>query len=165
MKKILAIVLALTCLLGLVGCSAKIRGTDELIEKAREELPVSDADTIELHYAGLCGKDDEALIWFVSGNEYQAHYYLPIAFKVVGENEYTFIQSYNPMERGMDMAVLQWNGGYSFIINNPSCVAVRITDNSGTKDVAIEKDAYPYMFYNELLPSEYVFLDKDGNEL
>ena len=165
MKKLTIMFIALVFVLALAGCSATISGTEELIVKAREELPVSDADTIELRYAGLCGKDDEALIWFVSGNEYQAHYYLPIGFNVVGENEYTFIQSYKAVDRAMDIAVLEWNGGYSFIINNPNCVAVKIADNSGTHEITIEKDAYPYVFYNNLLPSEYVFLDKDGNEI
>ncbi len=165
MKKLITVFIALAFGLALVGCSATISGTEELISKAREELPVSDSDTIELQYAGLCGKDGKALIWFVSGNEHQAHYYLPIEFNVVGENEYTFSQSFKAVERAMDIAVLEWNGGYSFIINNPNCVTVKITDNSGTHETTIEKDSYPYVFYNNLIPSEYVFLDKDGNEI
>ena len=120
MKRLTALFLVAVCVLALVGCSSTISGTEELIAKAREELPVSDADTIELQYAGLCGKDDAALVWFVSGNEYQAHYYLPIEFNVVGENEYTFVRSYKPIERGMDIAALEWKDGYSFLINNPN---------------------------------------------
>ncbi len=165
MKKLITIVLLLTFVLSFAGCSSTIKGTEELIEKAREELPVSNADTIALKYAGLCGRDDKALIWFVSGNAYQAHYYLPIEFRVAGKDEYTFVQSYKPVERGMDIAVLEWKGGYSFIINNPNCVAVRITDDSGTHETAIEKSAYPYVFYHALLPTEYVFIGKDGNEM
>ena len=147
------------------GSGKTYKGTDALIAKAREELPISDADTIELQYAGLCGKDDEALIWFVSGSEYQAHYYLPIGFNVVGKDEYTFIRSFKPMEPAMDIAVLQWKDGYSFIINNPKCAAIKITDNSGTREHTIEKPAYPYVFYTDLIPSEYVFLDKNGNKI
>ena len=159
-------VLVISAVLFFGNDSSKIyKGTDALISKAREELPVSDADTIELQYAGLCGKEDEVLIWFISGNEYQTHYYLPIGFNVVGEDEYTFIRTFKPVERAIDIAVLQWKGGYSFIINNPKCVAIEITDNSGTHKISIEKGTYPYVFYNNLLPSEYAFLDKDGNEI
>jgi hypothetical protein len=165
MKKIVMLLLALLCILALVGCSSVISGTEGLIEKAREELPVSDADTIDLNYAGLCEKDDSALIWFVSGNEYQAHYYLPMECDVVGKDEYTFVRTYTPIERGVDIVVLEWKSGYSFLINNPNCVAVKITDNAGTREIPIAKGAYPYVFYNKLLPSEYVFLGKDGNEL
>ena len=165
MKKLITAFLALVCVLTMVGCQKTYKGVDELVEKAREELPVAEADTINLQYVGMCARDDEALIWFISGNEYQAHYYLPISFKIVDRNTYTFLHTHKPLDRGTDIAVLQWNGGYSFLINNPNCAAVRITDNSGTREEILEKDAYPYVFYNTLLPSEYVFLDEDGNEI
>lgn len=110
-------------------------------------------------------KEDIALIWFISGNEYQAHYYLPMECNIIGENEYTFERVYKPMERGMDIAVLQWKGGYAFLVNNPKCAAIRITDYAGTRNIAIAKDAYPYITYKKLIPSEYLFLDAEGNEL
>jgi len=57
----------------LMGCTKIYHGTDELMEKARQEIPISDADTIEMRYAGMCGDDDRAIAWYISGNEYQAH--------------------------------------------------------------------------------------------
>ena len=165
MKKIISAILLCVLCVSVTGCSKTYHGTDELIEKARKEIPIADADRIEIQYAGMSERGDMVLAWFVSGNEYQAHYYLPIGFNIVGDEEYTFFHTYKPLERGQDIAVLQWRDGYSFIINNPKCVTVRITDNSGTHEEHIEKDAYPYVFYNKLLPSEYVFLDKDGNEI
>lgn len=167
MKKLLSIFMIAAYLFALCGCQETLKGTDALIEKAREEMPIADAENIEIAYAGLCAKDDSALIWFVSGNEYQAHTYLPMECDIVGKNEYQFVRTYNPLKRGMDIAVLQWNGGYSFIVNNPNCKTIRIIDNSGTHDIAIEKDAYPLVFYNDLLPNEfeYYFLDENGNEL
>ena len=167
MKKLLSIFMIAAYLFALCGCRETLKGTDALIEKAREEMPIADAENTEIVYAGLCAKDDSALIWFVSGNEYQAHTYLPMECDIVGKNEYQFVRTYNPMDRGMDIAVLQWNGGYSFIVNNINCKTIRIIDNSGTHDIAIEKDAYPLVFYNDLLPNEfeYYFLDENGNEL
>lgn len=152
-------------LFALCGCQETLKGTDALIEKAREEMPIADAENIEITYAGLCAKDDSVLVWFVSGNENQGHTYLPMECYIVGRNEYQFVRTYNPMDRGLDIAVLQWKGGYSFIINNTNCKTVRIIDNSGTHDVAIEKDAYPFVFYNDLPPNEYYFLDANGNEI
>ena len=32
-------------------------------------------------------------------------------------------------------------------------------------DITIEKDAYPYIHYSEVVPSEYLFLDAEGNEI
>lgn len=166
MKKLTALTVLIICLLlSVCGCQQTIKGTNALIEKAREEIPLADAENLEITYAGLCAKDDLALIWFISGNEYQAHYYLPMECVIVGDNEYTFERTYKPMDRGRDIAVLQWNGGYAFLINNPDCSTVRITDNTGTRDIAIEKEAYPYIFYSSLIPSEYLFLDAEGNEI
>ncbi len=43
-----------------------------------EEIPVADADTIDIRMVGSVEKEDgNSLIWFMSGNENQAHYYLP----------------------------------------------------------------------------------------
>ena len=165
MKRIIVSILALSMVVALCGCQKTLKGTDALIEKAREEIPIADAENTDIAYAGLCGKDDLALIWFVSGNEYQTHYYLPMECKVVGKDEYAFERICNPMERGLDIAVLQWQGGYSFLVNNPNCKTIRITDNSSTQDIVIEKDVYPFVYYNNLLPSEYLFLDAEGNEI
>ena len=61
--------------------------------------------------------------------------------------------------------MLNWNGGYAFIVNDQNCASVKITDETGTHEEIIEKDAYPYVFYRSSVPSEYIFIDDEGNEL
>lgn len=141
------------------------RGTDALIEKAREVIPVSDVETTEIVYAGLCTKEDKALIWFISGNEYQDHYYLPIEFTIVGKDAYTYVHTYKSLERGRDIAVLLWQRGYAFLINNPDCRTVEITGETGVTLEEIKEDSLPYIFYYDGTPSEYRFLDAEGQEL
>lgn len=141
------------------------RGTDALIEKAREIIPISDADTTEIAYAGLCTKDDKALVWFISGNEGQDHYYLPIEFTIVGKDAYTYVHAYRSLERGPDIAVLLWQRGYAFLINNPDCRTIKIIDEGETILEEIKPDCYPYVFYYDDVPSEYYFLDSEGNEI
>lgn len=136
-----------------------------MIEKAREEIPISDDNTMDIQYADMCATDDTALVWFVSGNEYQAHYYLPMEVKIKSEAEYSYIRTYKPMSDLTDTAVLNWNRGYAFVVNNPDCVAVKITDETGTYEETIEKDAYPYVFFCSSIPSEYIFMDAEGNAL
>ena len=160
------LVLLVCMLLMLCGCQKTMRGTDDLIAKAREVIPVAESETIEISYAGLCAEGEKALIWFISGNEYQSHYYLPMECKIVGQNEYVYEHAYKPLNRGTDIAVTLWDGGYSFLVNNPNCAAIRIIDSSGTRDIPIEKDTYPYIFAMEQ-PSdfEYYFLDAEGKEI
>ena len=165
MKRIIASILALSMAIAMCGCQKTLKGTDALIEKAREEIPVADAENIDIAYAGLCGKEDSALIWFVSGNEYQAHYYLPMECKIVGKDAYTFVHEHKPIDRGTDIVALQWNGGYAFLVNNPKCTTIRIIDITGTHDISIKEGTYPFVYYNELLPSEYYFLDAEGKEI
>ena len=42
---------------------------------------------------------------------------------------------------------------------------IRIIDIMGTHDISIKEGTYPFVYYNELLPSEYYFLDAEGNEV
>lgn len=166
MKKLLLCLCALIFAFASSGCKQKLQGMEELVEKAREVIPIAQAESMEIRYAGLCAEEGNALIWFISGNEYQAHCYLPMECEILGENEYAYTRTYKPMERGLDIAVLQWQGGYSFLINNPNCKTVRITQSDGTvKEFCNEKNVYPYLFYYDAIPAEYVFLDEQGKEL
>ena len=77
MKRITCILLTCILCFSISGCTKTYKGTDELIEKAREEIPVSDADTIDMQYGGMCTVDDTALVWFISGNQYLEIHYTP----------------------------------------------------------------------------------------
>lgn len=164
MKKVVSILLIFILMLSFSGCRSTLKDKDDLIEKAREVIPISDAESIDIQYVGQCTKEDLALIWFVSGNEYQAHYYLPVEC-TISENGYIFERTYKPMEKGMDIVALQWQEGYVFLVNNPLCTTIRITDSDGTRNISIEKDSYPYIVFNEHIPSKYLFLDADGREI
>ena len=169
MKKLIALVLVMVCVLGMVSCSVKTyKGTDELMEKARKELPISDADTIDMQYAGMCGVDNKAIAWFISGNEYQSHYYLPMEIEIK-ENyaEYIFVHTHTPMmDRVNDVAMVNWNQGYAFLINNPEITTIQMTlPNGEVVEEVIQKGAIPYTFYVSFIPSEYIFIDAEGNKV
>ena len=66
MKREIAVFLIITMVLSLSACGKTLKGTDGLIEKAREEIPISDSDTIDLQYAGMCGNDNRAIAWFAT---------------------------------------------------------------------------------------------------
>lgn len=147
MKKIVFIILIVCLIFSLSSCEKTYKGTDELMNKAREELKVSYGDSVEMKYAGSCTKDSLELLWFIAGNEYQGYSYLPMECNIVGEDEYTFVTTYKPMDRGEDIAVLQWKDSYCYLINNRNCKTLRIKKDNGTYDFTIEEDAYPYKSY------------------
>lgn len=164
MKKLLSAALAAVMILTLAACGRTMKSTDDLIKKARKEIPISDADTIDIKYAGKCQNGSYSLLWFISGNEFQAHYYLPMEC-LEANGSYEFKQTFKPLNREKDIAVLLWQRGYTFLINNTECKTLQITDINGKHDIAIEEGAYPYIWYSEIIPSEYKFLDAEGNEI
>lgn len=168
MKRIAGLIMACLLALSLASCAKTYRGTDELMEKAREEMPVSDSDTIDMQYAGMCISGDRAIAWFISGNEYQAHCYLPMEIAIKGSGaRYTFIRTYKPMT-GLcpDVAIVNWNRGYAFLINNPNVAAVKMTfENGETTEETIQSGSIPCTFYVSSIPTEYAFLDAEGHEM
>lgn len=171
MKRIIAsiaVVMAFVVGILIYNNSNVLRGTDELIEKAREIIPVSEADTIDIAYAGTVGNGDKAIIWFISGNEYQSHYYLPMECKIVGNkaSEYKFERIYKPRNVVDDIAYILWNHSYVFLINNENCKAVEFIDGEGIVKERIEKGAYPYIITYAPKSShfEFNFIDENGNK-
>lgn len=163
MKGLGAVIFLLFAIL-LSGCSNTIHGTEQLIEKAREVIPISDADTIQIEYAGACVDTDTAILWFISGNPYQKHYYLPMECELVGDDKYKFIRTYKPVESGPDLVALHWKDTYCFLIHNPNCRFLQITEKNGNQE-KIEVTEYPFTYFYQDTPAEYTFLDKNGGDL
>ena len=161
----ISVLLVAICIIGFFTIkSFKIVGYDGLIAKARKEINLAEADTIEMVIAGKSTINSNThLFWFVTGNEYQMNRPHSIEFIELENNEYEFAHRYNPIPRGQDIYVLPWHGGYSFFVNNPKCKTIRIDDYADTKDVEVTE--YPFIYYNKLSPREYLFLDENGNEI
>ena len=151
-------------MLSFTGCHKAMYDEADYIEKARKEFNVYDAENIEMQYIGEITEGDKALLWFMSGNEYQAHNYLPMRCAITEDGGRVFEHAYKPLERGTDIVVLvDWCGGYAFCVNNPKCKTIKIDDYSGVKEIEVTE--YPFIYYNDLLPSEYFFLDENGEEV
>ena len=70
------------------------------------------------------------------------------------------------MDRAGDVAIVNWHRGYAFIINNPEVAIVRMTlENGEVIEKLIQNDAIPYTFYVPSIPSEYVLLNTERNEV
>jgi hypothetical protein len=151
-------------LLLLAGCKKTATDEEDMIKIAREEIPVADAETTDLQIIGRIDKDKSSLVCFMTGNEYQAHCYFPIEFKITKRKKYEFNKVYNMMERGMDIYVEQWKDGYVFIVNNPTCKKIQIA-SIGKEKQLVEVLEIPFVFYLDAIPTEYNFLDTNGNEL
>jgi hypothetical protein len=129
-------------------------------------LPLADAGTIDLTYAGLCGTEDTAIAWFIAGNAHQTRYYLPLEVEIKpGRAEYVYLHTHKPLtDRAQDVAVVILSQGYAFLIHNPAVASVKMTIPGGKiYEETIPTDALPYAFYVPFAPEEYLFLDAQGN--
>lgn len=142
-----------------------MRGSEGLLQKARQEIPLADMENMELHIAGSCGNGEEVLFWFVTGNEFQLHSYYPMLCTEVGKDVWRFSHLAMAMDRGTDIAVYQWGRSYSFLVNNEACTAIEITGANGTERITIRENAYPFVYLYDGLPTEYRFLAADGSEV
>lgn len=135
----------------------------DYIEKARQEFSIFDAENIEMKFIGEITEGGNALLWFVSGNEYQAHNYLPMSCSITEDGGRVFERTYKTLDRGTDIVVVDWCNGYAFCVNNPKCKTIKIDDYSGVQEIEVTE--YPFIYYNSLLPREYFFLDDNGEEI
>lgn len=151
------------CAAGLIF-QPKTYTEDTLIELARKELNIVDAEKAELTLAGIVTDKNEALVWFISGKNNNTYHV--VECNIVGEGEYTFGRAFNAgvVERGQDIRVLvEWHNGYCFFVNNPECKTIKIEDYAGVKEIEVTE--YPFVYYNSLLPGEYFFLNENGEEI
>lgn len=73
MKRIFCFLISLILMILLCGCNKTVEGHDSLIEKAKEEIPLSNIENMEIMIAGSVDVGKDSLVWFVTGNEYQKH--------------------------------------------------------------------------------------------
>ena len=157
-------------LITFAGCEHALSGNDDLIEKAKEEMRISDAENIEIEYAGLVVKEGKALIWFIAGNEYSDKTYHAMECEVINDkgkqNKFKFIRMSSVIDdRGEDIAICNWQGGYCFLINNENCNELVIKTDKETV-YNIKKDGCPYIEYIDPFTTvEYMFYDDCGNEI
>ena len=166
MKKIFAVLTIILLLFILCSCHRTMYTTEDLVKQVQKEFSLSDSATNNLSLAGTCTNEPFVFLWFISGNGYpsNANYLMECS---IGDNGgYVFERTYNnQITRSEDIFVQPWQSGYIFCVNNPRCTTIRITDVTGTRDISIDEGAHPFILFNKYLPSEYLFLDADGNEL
>lgn len=147
----------------LCGCEPALKSECDIINKAREYL----SDNIDgLSIGGSCSDNNRTLFWFISGNSEQAHTYIPMEFAVNENSEYSFVHKYDPIERTADTAALMWKNGYSFIVNNPDCANIRITEPDGSvTDIGVTEIPFVYFLENAPDEFEYGFLNANGETI
>lgn len=164
MKRIVSIILTLVIILSFSGCQKAMYDETDYIEKARKEFNIHNAENIDLQFIGEVANGDKALLWFISGNEHQAHNYLPMSCSITEDKGRVFETAHSTLNRGTDIVVVvDWCNGYAFCVNNPKCKTIKIKSNTEEREVEVTE--YPFIYFSDLFPDEYSFLDEDGEAI
>lgn len=144
--------------------SNTLRGTDGLVKKAQEVFPVAQNHVASISYAGLCGNDDEAIVWFISDDGYGGQDYWVMNCKIIGTNAYMFLDWSRPKVYAKDIVSYLWNGANTFLINDDNCAAIRYTNNHGEVifEDKIKKDSFPYLYEHRTFSGKTDFIDYNG---
>ncbi len=89
-EKNVSILLVLIVVLSFAGCQKTMYDEADFIEQARKEYNIANAETAVITYVGESVNGDKALLWFVSGNDYQGHTYLPMNCAITEDGEHVF---------------------------------------------------------------------------
>lgn len=164
MKKLICVLLVFV-LCCLSGCAKVYSGNEGLIQKAREEIPLADADRVAIIIAGSTDTNGSSLIWFITGSENQKHSYFPMEFKHAKKDpsQFEFVHMYKPYDAAQDIAVCSWNG-FAVLVNNKDCAEIRVTYSNGVTDT-VSVNGIPFLWHIDPAPSEFTFWDADGKEI
>lgn len=165
-RRILALLLAVFCVILMNSCGKRVQGIVGMLEAARANIPSSAAKNGELNLCAIVTEDNRRLAWFKVGTEIGGYQYFPIEFERIEDTEYKFIRAYNVViSRCENTAILDWNDKYQFIIDNRECKTLRIIQTDGsTKNISVDK--YPFTYgHTTTSIAEYYFLDEKGNEI
>lgn len=162
MKKILSTTVLIILILSMAGCKKTASNNEDFIQIAREEIPVADAETIDIQIIASVDKDNRSFVCYMTGNETQSRSYYALEFKNKGNARYEFVKLYKSMERGSDIYIQSWRDGYVFIVNNDACMNIQLSYPEGETQL-IEVGKLPFLHYAEPTPLEYKFLDSEGN--
>ena len=69
-----------------------------------------------------------------------------------------------PIQRSTDIACVNWNDAYHFIINDKQCCFLKLKYTNG-EDELVRVTEYPFCFHSKPFPSEYYYLDGNYEEL
>ena len=166
-KKLILLFLSIVLMFSFSACGNTLKGEEDIIEKARKEVPLADADNIEMKIIGTHNLGDKYLFWIMTGNEYQSNSYFVMETDIKGEDEYEFVKLYDTLVRGKDIRTLYYtcmgenvlDSYYFFMVNNEDCAKMVLNGEE------IDIESYPFVYSYREFSGEYNFLDKYGNEI
>lgn len=126
---------------------SKIDIQEQDMTAIRERIPLENPDTIDIFCGGSCVVGDEAIVWYVAGEE--GDYYIPLECSVINYSEYQLVSYLEAASTNIDDIVyVPWKDGFAVMINNDSCTGYEAADLNGELfTVELDKGSVPHVMY------------------
>ena len=158
--KIKIVLMLFAAVISITACQKYYDTPNELYSIICKEMDIEAAD---INYAGFNVKDGSALLWYIAGDDIYNLKYVPVDCYITADDKLIFKHILKPIDRGENIAILQWQGGYSFFINNEKCKKLKVRCGADLKEFDISE--YPFIYYSETMPNDYELLDENGESL
>jgi len=159
-KKLFYTILVIVLSMSIVSCNEETVSTDkEIFDVITKEL---DTD-IDVEIIGTIRLEGKLLVFYITGNEYQAHEYGYAEFDEKNDG-YKFLRTYDMYERGMDLRSAPYKNAYLFVVNNEQCNNIQILQNGSKFMVEVVDIPFVYLWDNAN-NIEYNFLNPSGEHL
>lgn len=170
-KKVLAIavILVVVAALAVLVCNA-VKTQDEIADKLRKELLLTEEEAAKLSYVGEYRNDDDSLLWFTIQNGIpHMNRYIAVECRVVADGRYFVKNISDGGSWGPDISHAFFGNKDIILIHNPSCRSVIYATMGGTEvaRIDISPDDIPYIFELDqpATSTRISFVDAEGNEL
>lgn len=164
-KKILATMLALTCLFGLFGCGATTaKDPEDMTAYLSKEL---DIEQSKIQYAGEYIDGEDALVWFVAEREYTNQYF-SVSCRVNKNQTYHINEIHKADEYTTDIVHSLWDTHDVYLINNLDCTKIVLKNGADeiVSQIDITADEFPYIFDLQSFGNgKIMFMNSNGEEI
>lgn len=175
MKNIRLCAILLGLVLCLSGCAPCAEDETGMVELARAQLPLSQAETLPVELVGRIDREDRSLLLIRTGGEQQRQSYFPVSYQRRGDGyRLEHLARAGMYERGEGLYSYNWQEGYVFLVDNEDCAQLWLKDELGNERT-VPVDGLPFVYYVEDVfqdldgdgrsKLEYAFLNQKGEEL
>lgn len=120
-----------------------------------------ETETMYISVVAKIEQKGECLVWYQIVEPYADAKYIPVVFTLKDTDTLRYAYTGLSRQRVLDIVAFPWQEGYSFLICDPDCTTLRLTQSDKALDIPIEQ--YPFSYYIPYMPDTYSFLDVDGN--
>ena len=163
-NRIILVICIVICLAVAFQFATLSKGQDGIVNKVKKIVTKRYSNIESIWIADSINNDSSCLFWIIVQYDGHQFAFVPVEFEHITGYLYRYVQIHMPIQRSTDIACVNWNDAYHFIINDKQCCFLKLKYTNG-EDELVRVTEYPFCFHSKPFPSEYYYLDGNYEEL